>query len=151
MNGDFPTEEDRLIEHLETTSLVDFDLDAERSRTSTADLPEGTRQILKVERHTLINANWIVSATNRTTGVQASILAQGSPTPSSDVNHAYLHFVDAARVPFPRYNATRKRIDLFLDIRTLSLTLEQMKHTHLYVWVGHFAGGHIYGDVHSAP
>lgn len=151
MNGDTPTEEEVLVGHLESYSLKNFEGSSAENEQALRDLPEGSRQILKVEKYAMINGSWIVSTANPLVGSIPSIRIDGSPTPSSDATNAYLYFVDASALKRPSYSAAHKRINLYLDIRSIRMTIEQLKHSHQFIWVGHFAGGHLYGDFHSAP
>jgi hypothetical protein len=152
MNGDFPVDDSKLFEHLKETSGFEFDEDIEiPPQESANDLPEGTRQILEIKNYAMINANWLLSSASGKTGREAVILLTGSSTPSSEVVKAYLRFVDADAQKPPSYIKELKRIDLYLDIRSLPMTLEQLKHKNRYIWVGKFSNGQIYGDMHSTP
>lgn len=115
-----------------------------------ADLPEGSRQILIVDDFAMFSANWQVSTTNPSVHGQPHIKLMGRASPSSDVSHGYIRFVDGS-LRRPSYSASRKRIDIYMPSWALAQVHQQLSHANRYLWVGHFAGGHIYGDLHSTP
>lgn len=113
------------------------------------DLPEGKRQILHVSSYSMYATNWQVSASNPAVGTQPHIHLKGAPSPSSDVEQGYLRFVDPVDLRRPTYSAKSKRIDIWLDYRSMPQVLVQLGHANRHLWIGHFKGGHIYGDLHS--
>ncbi len=140
------TEESDFLSTMETLAA---DLAEAQNKTIVEDLPEGTRQILMVEQVALYTANWRVSASNRTVGSLPYIQLLGTPSPSSQVTSGYIRFVDVADLRQPHYVAPRKQITLFVDYRTMPQVLAQLEQANRYLWIGHFSGGHIYGDLHS--
>jgi len=115
------------------------------------DLPENSRQILTVKTYSMISATSRDSLQNPVVTCQPHIAVYGHPAPSSDVERGYIRFVDANALRTPSYSAKDKLINLYLDYRAMPQVLEQLQHAQRYLWVGHFAHGHIYGDLHSAP
>lgn len=147
------SEEKKLIEELDTAALTLLEtLGADRGETPMAraqDLPVGTRQILIVKSYSMYSSNWLVSASNPKIGSQPNILLAGHPSPSSQVEKGYVRFVDQSELRRPTYSAKDKRIDIYLDYRAMPQVLRQLEHKNRFLWVGHFKGGHIYGDLHS--
>lgn len=120
---------------------------------SSGDLPEGTRQILIVKQHCMFSADWLDSAASGKTSSASVLLLLGDPSPHSDqtLKGAYVTFVeDGKNVRQPSYDKARGIIRLELHHRNLPTTLMQLHEPNVYCWVGHFANGHIYGDVHTA-
>ncbi|MEP0990898.1 MAG: hypothetical protein ABJG73_15055 [Tateyamaria sp.] len=145
-----PKEEETLLIGLENAAR-DMRAAVDRSdKPNLADLPEGRKQILLVESYAMYTSNWISSAANPVTNSQPYISVTGRPSPSSEVTSAYIRFVDAADIAMPRYSAAAKRIQLFLDYRCMPQILTQLSHANRYLWIGHYAGGHYYGDLHSS-
>ena len=114
-----------------------------------SDLPEGTRQILNVQRYILYAGSAQVSAANPKVIAETVIKGEGKPTPSSEVEIGYIRFVQASDLRRPTYSKKRKRIDMYVDFRALPMVLKQLEQTNRYLWIGHFKGGHIYSDLHS--
>jgi hypothetical protein len=112
------------------------------------DLPEGTRQILLIKEYNLINANWIDGGKKDS---RAAILLTGHHSPSSEVTSGNILFLPRGEVRTPDYDRDRKTLVLFFDIALLQATVEQLSYRHRYAWIGHFSGGHIYGDIHASP
>lgn len=125
----------------------------ENSQTEQAcsnDLPEGTRQILIVSNHHLFTAGFI---DGKKTNSQTVVVLTGQPSPNSDsrLNKAYLRFVpDDALVPPPRYVASSGTVHIWLHHRNLETVLTQIHEGKVYCWIGHFANGHVYADVHTS-
>ena len=151
MNGELPPidpEEQNLINRLEESSAIPLNVVIPMPG-QTGDLPVGTRQILEIKSFALLNSNWKVSDDDPTVSSQAYILLTGAPTPSSEVEKAYLRFVDMAKIKRPIYSKSQKRIDLYVNVQSIPLILKQLKQDHRYIWIGHFHGGQIYGDIHT--
>ena len=143
------TEENALISTLEQAAN-DY-IEQLEDRIAKMDLPVGTRQILSVQKYAMYTANSIDSSANPVVSAQAYIAVSGVPTPSSDVTSGYIRFVDASKLRVPSYTKARKLINIYVDYRSMPQVLEQLTHNNRYLWVGHFSGGHIYGDLHSSP
>lgn len=107
------------------------------------------RQILTVLQTTYFSAGY-VAATGAAPDTQTYVLVSGQPSPSSDVTRGYLRFVPRSMVKAPRYDARTKTINVWLDIDALALTLAQLRHAKRYLWIGWFAGGHVYCDLHTS-
>lgn len=113
-------------------------------------LPEGSRQILIVEGAVLTSASW-VERTGVPTKAMSVVMLRGRPSPSSDrsLTLAYLTFVpEPAPLRAPTFGAGVIR--LFMRPAMLSTVLAQVKSKNVFCWVGQFADGHLYGDVHAA-
>jgi len=134
---------------LATLDAVVADLQEAQEKTIVEDLPEGTRQILIVSDVIMYASNWRASAANRTVGSQPYIKLVGQPAPHSEVTLGYIRFVDAADLREPHYSSARKQITIYVDYRAMAQVLAQLEQANRYLWIGHFAGGHIYGDLHS--
>ena len=118
-----------------------------------SDLPEGTRQILLVDSHHLFTANWVDSTQSGKTSSATVVLLTGSNSPSSDkeLSKAYVTVIeDGGKVRTPKYVKARGAIYLWVHQRQLENLLVQIHEPSVYCWVGHFSGGHIYGDVHTS-
>ncbi len=116
------------------------------------DLPEGTRQILVVSGHTLISSNFVESQATGRTGGDAQMILRGKPSPSSDplLNTAYITFVaDGVTLRRPSYSKAQGKLWLWMHFRSLPLVLTQIHEPSVYCWIGRFAGGHIWADVHA--
>ncbi|WP_294226398.1 hypothetical protein [uncultured Shimia sp.] len=144
-------DEDKLITQLERPVKDLQDLGIPNAAQIVEDLPEGERQILTVQSYTMIGANWRASSADPNAQCQPHIQLRGTPSPSSKVTNGYIRFVDVQVLRTPSYSARHKQINLFMDYRAMPQILEQLQHAQRYLWVGHFANGHIYGDLHSAP
>ena len=117
------------------------------------DLPEGKRQILIVSGHSLISSNYIESQASGRVDSNAQLLLSGKASPHSNplLQHAYITFFeDGAKLRRPSYSAARGIIWLWMPLRMLPVILAQIHEPNVYCWIGHFAGGHIWGDVHTA-
>jgi hypothetical protein len=80
------------------------------------------------------------------------LFLQGNPSPSSDrgLKLAVIQFVnDSDRIRIPQYIAERGTIYLDMRISQMGGVLAQLHEPDLYCWIGHFEGGHIYGDIHT--
>ncbi len=131
------------IRAIVTNSLVVEDTD---------DLPEGTRQILIVTSHHFISANYVESSASGKNFSRLVLELRGYSSPSSDpgLNHASIVFMDdSEKVHCPTYTRASGVIRLWMHYRDLPMVLAQMKESNVYCWIGHFAGGHIWGDIHT--
>lgn len=116
------------------------------------DLPEGKRQILIVRGHSLTAANFVESQASGKIDSSTVLLLSGNPSPSSNplLQHAYITFVnDEGKLRRPSYSASRGIIWLWMPLRLLPSVLAQIHEPNVYCWIGHFANGHIYGDIHT--
>ena len=131
--------------------LRNLALGSERDATE-EDLPEGKRQILIVSGHSLTSSNYVESqATGRVDSV-AQLLLSGKASPSSDpaLQHAYVTFMaEGDKLRRPSYSRARGVIWLWMPIRMLPLVLAQIHEPNVYCWIGHFAQGHIWADIHT--
>ena len=121
--------------------------------TRAEDLPEGTRQILMVSGHSLITANFVASQPSGKIDSSAVLLLTGNASPSSHPNlkRAYVTFVDdAAPIRSPAYSEAQGTIWLTMRFRNLPMVLSQVHEPNVYCWIGRFAQGHLYGDIHTA-
>ena len=135
---------------------VDYltDLTATSASASNRDLPVDTRQILLVTKHSVITSNSVDSTASGITQSATVVKLAGVHSPSSDptLTTAYITFVeDSAKVPVPRFIKKKKgsEIRLWMHHRNLAALLFQLHEPNVYCWIGHFKGGHIYGDVHT--
>jgi hypothetical protein len=120
--------------------------------TDAADLPEGKRQILRVTSRTLISSNVLDSVASGKTYSVSVLLLKGTGSPKSDkeLKRAYITFVeDSGTVSKPSYSKKKGTIYLWMHYRNLNTVLAQIQKPTTYCWIGHFGGGHIYGDIHS--
>lgn len=129
----------------------DHPLDTTVTDKSGVDLPVGARQILYVDTAVFYTSGFVPSAADPTPGSQGYILLKGRPSPSSDVTSGYIRMVPRDEVKAPRYSKTTKQIQLWVDQAYLQMVLAQMQHAKRYLWIGAFGGGHVYGDLHTAP
>jgi hypothetical protein len=123
-----------------------------KSGTPTDDLPVGSRQILIVKAHIITSSNYLESASSNKTDSSSVIMLTGKASPSSDqtLDHAYIHFFnDTSTLARPYYNKARGEIKLSMHYRNLPTVLAQLHEPQVYCWIGHFASGHIYGDIHT--
>ena len=146
-------DEQKLIKQLEAPALDLLEtvgaVPSGGVRIQSPDLPEGKRQILIVKSYVMYAASWLASTANPKVAAQPYIQLFGAPSPSSKVEMGYIRFVDVSELRRPTYSAATKRIDLYADYRSMRQVLAQLEHQKRYLWVGHFKGGHIYGDLHS--
>ena len=142
-----------LIAEFEKISQAAFEAaNAPKNGKSTdPNLPEGTRQILVIKSYRMISDNWQDNATNKNVFCSPHIELSGHPTPSSEAVRGYIRFVDPSGLKRPFYSKKTKTITIYMDFRAIPLILEQLGHSQRYLWVGHFSGGHYYGDMHSVP
>ncbi len=125
----------------------------DRSGHQQEDLPVDTREIILVKSHCFITSNYIESAANPQVGAAAVILLRGVTSASTNGKPAmaYITFVkDEAKVPRPRYSRSKNTIWLWMPFRQLPVVMAQMHEPAVYCWIGHFAGGHIYADIHTS-
>lgn len=116
------------------------------------ELPEGSRQILIVDSHRFVCSNFLDSTASGKTDSRTVLRLSGQPSPSShpELAHAYITFVDGqGSVPSPAYSRTKGAIFLWLRSSALPAVLAQMSAPRAYCWIGHFAGGHLYADIHT--
>lgn len=128
----------------------DHPLDAPNNSKSNVDLPEGTRQILYVDKTVLLTSAHIPSSANPTPGTQSYIVCSGRPSPSSEVTSGVIRFVPRAEIRVPSYSKARKHIQLFVDLAYQPTVLTQLQQKNRYLWIGAFAGGHLYSDLHTS-
>ena len=125
-----------------------------QSLTAEVDLPEGSRQILIVSGHNLITSNFVESQATGKIDSSAVLLLTGQAAPSSDplLQRAYITFVDdaAGKLRGPSYSKAEGIIWLFLPLRMLPVVLAQIHEPNVFCWIGHFANGHIWGDIHTS-
>ena len=121
------------------------------NKATDPNLPEGTRQILVIKTYRMISDNWQDNDQNKNIFCSPHLELSGHPTPSSEVVRGYIRFVDPNGLKRPRYSKKTKTITIYMDFRAMPMILEQLKHSQRYLWVGHFSGGHYYGDMHTVP
>jgi len=116
-------------------------------------LPLGTKQILDIRTYSIISSGFLANQTDKKTYSRLSVMVLGQPSPSSSgkLNHGYLNFTKTANLKPPSYNHARGRIDIYIDVAFLQATLLQLEHPKKYLWIGQYAGGHLYADIHSTP
>ena len=108
------------------------------------------RQILIVDSYTLHSASFVQSSSDPTPRSGYHVRCTGRPSPSSTVVQGIIHFAHKSALKTPVFNAKAQQLQLFLDIEGMAQTLTQLTHPDRYLWIGFFAGGHIYGDLHSS-
>tara|TARA_B100000315_G_C14394114_1_gene503416 strand:+ start:374 stop:841 length:468 start_codon:yes stop_codon:yes gene_type:complete len=112
------------------------------------------RHILIVTDYTVIVSNWRVSMHNKKTASRSTIQLTGYPSPNSSpmLRTAILTFVpDGESVRRPVAKSDGSGFYLFLHNSNLATVLSMLSdHATLYCWIGEFADGHIYGDIHGS-
>ena len=130
--------------------IADLDPIFEDAPKSGPAAPKQTgRQILIVQTAQLFTASFVLSSASPQPQSQSYIRFLGAPSPSSDVTNGFIRFVPRADQKPPRYNPAAKQINLWVDQDLMALTLAQIKQPNRYLWIGFFANGHVYGDLHS--
>lgn len=116
------------------------------------DLPEGSRQILMVTGYNLFSESFRASAESGTDSKAVVVLrGHASPNSAPELKMAYVSVVpDTKNVRVPSFSRAAGAIRLEIHARNLPMLLAQLKESNVYCWVGHFPGGHIYGDVHTS-
>ncbi len=117
------------------------------------DLPEGTRQILFVSGHTLISSNFVESQITGKVDSNVVLLLKGKASPSSNplLHQAYITFMDdTGKLRRPGYSQKKGTLWLYMPLRMLPVVLAQIHETNVVCWIGHFAGGHIWADIHTS-
>lgn len=112
--------------------------------------PLPTRQILEINTVTYYSANFVAS-TGAAADVQNYVKLEGGPTPNSLIESGYILFVPRDRVRAPVYNTRAKSLRVWFDIAGMPQTLAQLGHSRRYLWIGWFANGHVYADLHTTP
>jgi hypothetical protein len=121
--------------------------------TAEVDLPEGDKQILIVSGHKLISSNFVESQATGKVDSSAVLLLLGKAAPSSNplLQQAYITFMDdAGKLRRPAYSKKKGTIWLHMPLRMLPVVLAQIHETNVFCWIGHYANGHIWGDIHTS-
>jgi hypothetical protein len=127
--------------------LVDlFGLEQEKGGKTS--LPQ--RQILDV-RQTLYYAAGYTPSTGQAPASQAYVKLTGSPSPNSQVTNGVIRFAPRAALRAPSYHTANTAIQVWVDQDLMVQTLEQLRHATRYLWIGWFANGHVYADLHTSP
>lgn len=125
---------------------------ARQSDETTRDVSATTlsgRQILIVDKVVHTASNFIISNADKTPRCRSEMTLTGRPSPSSEVEKAYLRFVPTQDLRTPAYIPERKTIFLTLDEKFQSPVLHTIALKNLYCWIGAWPNGHIYGDIHG--
>ena len=116
------------------------------------DLPEGKRQILMVSGHSILTTNFLESQSSGRLDSNAQVRLSGKASPSSNplLQSAFITFVDdTAKLRRPSYSSKQGIIWLWMPLRLLPAVMTQLHEPNVYCWIGHFAGGHLWGDIHT--
>lgn len=113
-----------------------------------APLPLPRRQIMRIEKIARFTSGFTPAVQGRA-GSAATLKFMGTPTSGNGFTVAMIEFRTADRLRPPKIDEGRNRLLMDMDIATIPHVLEQLRQRHKYIWVGWFAGDHIYADLHT--
>ncbi len=109
------------------------------------------KHILVIKSFIFTSAGFVQNISNPKPQSEANIQVRGKATSNGKLELGYIRFVPTSALKRPQLSANKKRLDLWIDQEYMDMTLRQFQHANKYLWIGFYAGGHIYSDIHSAP